>query len=60
MQTYIIAIIKRDGSIKPLNVGRMYGPIAARMRADELNRTMQAECAACGGESFVAINTRAI
>ena len=54
--TYVIAIRKNDGTINPMLTGRTYAPIAARMRAEQLNRECQAELVALGAESFVAFN----
>jgi hypothetical protein len=54
--TYVIAIRKNDGTINPMLTGRTYAPIAARMRAEQLNRERQAELVALGAESFVAFN----
>jgi hypothetical protein len=54
--TYVIAIRKNDGTINPMITGRTYAPIAARMRAEQLNRERQAELVALGAESFVAFN----
>ena len=53
---YVIALRKNDGTINPMLTGRTYAPIAARMRAEQLNRERQAELVALGAESFVAFN----
>lgn len=56
MESYIIAYRKECGAIVPLDTGRTYAPIAARLRAEQLNATMQPELKALGGVAFVAFN----
>lgn len=50
---YIIAILRNDGLIVPLNVGRRYGREAALLRAEMLQENCEYELKYLDGERFV-------
>lgn len=50
---YIIAILRNDGLIVPLNVGRRYGREAALLRAEMLQESCEYELKYLDGERFV-------
>lgn len=53
-QRYIIGLITPHGILR-LDTGRRYGRIAAIMRAEELEATMEAEKTALEGIRFIAL-----
>ena len=52
---YIIGLVTVHGVI-PLDTGRRYGRIAAKLRAEELELTQKAEKEALQGLEFVALS----
>lgn len=50
---YIIAMLRNDGLIVPLNVGRRYGREAALLRAEMLQENCEYELKYLDGERFV-------
>ena len=53
---YIIGLVTEYGVI-PLDTGRRYGQMAAQLRAEQLEDTMEAEKNALQGIKFVALST---
>lgn len=53
---YIIGLVTEHGVI-PLDTGRRYGQMAAQLRAEQLEDTMEAEKNALQGIKFVALST---
>lgn len=52
---YIVGLVTIHGVI-PLDTGRRYGRIAAKLRAEELELTQKAEKEALQGLEFVALS----
>ena len=50
---YIIAMLRNDGHIIPLDVGRRYGREAALLRAEMLQETCEYELKYLDGERFI-------
>lgn len=55
---YIVGLVTVHGVI-PLDTGRRYGRIAAKLRAEELEQTQAAEKQVLGGIQFVAMSVDA-
>ena len=51
---YIVAMITNEQDLIPLNCGRVYGRVAAQMRAEELQETCKEELKALDAYRFVA------